>query len=85
MMQFKHYLREQKKVHPPYVRVAAAALTARIVGQSSAVSAATSNDEKLNIISNQLSNQAIMSALSIATSSRDPVMMKRMKRLTKKL
>ena len=84
MMQFKHYLRERKE-HPPYVRLAAAALTARIVGQSSSVSAATSNDEKLNIISNQLSNQAIMSALSIATSSRDPVMMKRMKRLTKKL
>ena len=49
MMQFKHYLRE-RKAHPPYVRLAAAALTARIVGQSSSVSAATSNDEKLNIM-----------------------------------
>ena len=84
MMRFKHYLRE-RKVHPPYVRVAAAALTARIISQSSAVSAATSNDEKLNIISKQLSNSALMSALSIATASQDPIMMKRMKRLTKKL
>ena len=83
MIQFKHYLRE-RKAHPPYVRLAAAALTARIVGQSSAVSAATSNDEKLNIISKQLSNSALMSALSIATASQDPIMMKRMKRLTKK-
>jgi hypothetical protein len=84
MMNFKHYLRE-RKVHPPYVRVAAAALTARIISQSSAVSASKNTDEKLNIISRQLSNQAIMSALSIATSSRDPIMIKNMKRLTKKI
>jgi len=84
MLRFRNYIQERKS-HPPYVRISAAALTARIVSQSSAVSAATSNDEKLNIISKQLSNQALMSALSIATASQDPIMMKRMKRLTKKL
>ena len=84
MMRFKHYLAE-RKAHPPYVRIASAALTARIISQSSAVSASKDTDEKLNIISKQLSNQAIMSALSIATSSRDPGMLKKIKNLTKKM
>ena len=79
------YGANQRKIHSNVVRLTTAALVSKSLNLKNQVKSAQSVDQKLDFLADQNTIQAMITALSIATASHDPLRLKRMRTLFKKV
>jgi hypothetical protein len=87
MKRYSHLSKElnERKIHSNVVRLTTAALVSKSISLKSQVKNAQSVDQKLDFLADQNTIQAMITALSIATASHDPLILKRMRTLFKKV